>query len=321
MTCQQHSIFESTTSNMDMETESVHVIKESPTLMESLAHLNNVGLRCIESGDLQSAGQALTQALERSNSVMFLSDMHVRVLAQSALTKCTDAIKKSKYLYQRDDYDEGMTTFTEPMAIFPELSSVPTGMATILFNLGQLNLRLGDELEAYVSFLRALMIASDGSAPAGNKACVDNAHFLMAVLHNIGHIQYRNAKYEDASQTYARALALGRQAYGRSTHHMLAVSSTLNCLGVIHFHLPKVNTRRALTLYNEALSIRRSVLGQDAETVEISTILNNMGRVHYMQLEYDSALKLYSESLDMRRRLFGDNHLDVAATGRFGTDG
>lgn len=316
MTCPQH--FDSTTINsMDASMEQVGMIKSpvpTPTFLETLANLNNAGMTSMESGDLTVAGQVLSQALEKSNSAMFFSDMQVRSLAQSTLAKCGDSSKKTSYLYQRDDYDEGMNTFTEPIAIFPELSTCVTGMATVLFNLGQLCLRLGDEQEAYVSFLRALMIAGDSSNNNTNKSGVENAHFLMATLHNIGHIQYRNAKYEEAIHTYTRALAVGRQAYGRSTHHMLAVSSTLNCLGVLHFHLPKVDTQRALALYNEALSTRRSVLGKDAETVEISTILNNIGRVFYMKLDYDAALKLYSESLTIRRSLLGDNHLDVAAT-------
>lgn len=320
MTCPQH--FDSTTiSSMDESMEQVGMIKDvdpaapAPTLLETLANLNGVGMSSIESGDLATAGQVLSQALEKSNTAIFFSDLQVRTLAQSTLAKCGNGSKKTSYLYQRDDYDEGMNTFTEPVAIFPELSTVLTGMATILFNLGQLCLRMGDEQEAYVSFLRALMIASDSNnTRSSSKGVVDNAHFMVATLHNIGHIQYRNAKYEEAIQTYTRALAVGRQAYSTSTHNMLAVSTTLNCLGVLHFHLPKVDTQRALTLYREALSIRRSVVGQDAESIEIATILNNIGRVFYMKLDYDAALKLYSESLTMRRRLLGDNHLDVAAT-------
>jgi tetratricopeptide (TPR) repeat protein len=315
MTCPQHS--HCTTINIMDDSMDHSMIKQTPTpgptLLEIVADLNNAGMASIESGDLKTAGTVLSQAIEKCNSAVFFSDLQVRSLSQTALAKLGEADnKKTSYLYQRDDYDEGMSTFTEPMAIFPEMTCVLDGMATVLFNLGQLCLRLGDEQEAYASFMRALMIAGDSSKT--NSCVADTAHFVTAVLHNVGHIQYRNAKYEEAIHTYSRALAIGRQAYGRSTHDMLAVSSTLNCLGVLHFHLPKVDTQRAISLYHEALTIRRAVLGQDAETVEISTILNNIGRVFYMKLEYNAALKMYSESLRMRRRLLGDNHLDVAAT-------
>lgn len=301
-----------------MEKDRITLNKKTATPLESIAQLNNLGMNFIESGDFPAAGRSLAQALEEANSIMFLSDVHVRSGAQATLTKCNgDNQKKTSYLYQRDDYDEGMSTFAQPMAIFPEHSSFPTCMATVLFNFGQLCLRLGDEHEAYVSFLRALVILSDSSStsPVG-KAFVDNAPFMIAILHNVGHIQYRNATYDDASETYSRALAIGRQVCSRSTQLMLAVSSTLNCLGVVQFHLPKVDTQRVLVFYHEALFIRRSVLGQDAETTEISTILNNIGRVHYMKLEYEAALKMYSESLAMRRRLLGEDHLDVAATSK-----
>ena len=49
---------------------------------------------------------------------------------------------------------------------------------------------------------------------------------------------------------------------------------TLNCLGVLCFHLPQADTEQAMALYQESLQLRYAVLGKDAQTKEIATTVS-----------------------------------------------
>ena len=211
-------------------------------------------------------------------------------------------MSKSLYIYQRGEYDEGMHTYSEPVVLdSPQHTSMHAATSTVLFNLGQLYLRLNDHDEASSSFMRAMQIAQWSGA---NEVSASNSKkrqgaSVMAILHNIGHVQYRSGCYEDAVRTYAKALQLGKTSFSKDSHKMLEVAATLNCLGVLYFHLPKAETEKAMELYMESLAIRRAVLGADCESREVATTLNNIGRIHYMKGEHDKALDLYREALRM----------------------
>jgi tetratricopeptide (TPR) repeat protein len=279
-------------------------------------------------------------------------------------------VSRSLYVYQRGEYDEGMHIYSIPINIDASKTTVHGAIATVLFNLGQLYLRMNENEAASGALFRSLQIAQwsnaqhhhmmqqtsnhtrdsssscQGMSNSGSfdsdkckisnknkdscnttsmsvdpfcgdgmlSASSGNGVSAMAILHNIGHVQYRTGQYEDAVRTYAKALHLGKHMFNRSPLDMLQVAATLNCLGVLYFHLPKAETEKAMELYLESLAIQRAVFGPDFESKEIATTLNNIGRIHYMKGEHDKALDLYQQAMKMRRRLLGDEHLDVAAT-------
>lgn len=276
--------------------------------LEVISRWNNAGVTCITRGEHDEAGQNFRRALNKASEVSFYSSP-----ATNSFSGLQQA-PKSLYIYQRGEYDEGMHTFSSPCPLEPQACpSMHAATATILFNLGQLHLRVGQLDEALSAFFRALQISQWSGDGAHDKPEPGSGVSSMAILHNVGHVQYRLGHYEEALRTYAKALHLGRASFGKSSHKLLEVAATFNCLGVLYFHLPKAETDKAKELYLESLSIRRSVLGQDCETVEIATTLNNIGRIHYMRGEYAQALRLYKEALRMRKRILGDDHLDVAA--------
>ena len=210
-----------------------------------------------------------------------------------------------------DEYDEGMSTFSSPFMIHIDMS-LQDATATVLFNLGQLLSRMGEIEDALTFFLRALSFVPQEDKLEKSQVGGVTPHQLLSC---IGNIQYRKGQYEDAVLTYSKALEMARSsALLLESHHMLGVAAILNSLGVLYFHIPSVEASKALDIFFESLSIYRAVLGFDAETKEIATLLNNIGRVHYMSKNHQEAIKYYSESLAIRRRLFGNDHLDVAAT-------
>jgi tetratricopeptide (TPR) repeat protein len=137
---------------------------------------------------------------------------------------------------------------------------------------------------------------------------------IVAIMMNIARIYYKNGQHEEAVPVGTEALDYARHNYKEDTHMLLVVSSLLNCLGVLHFHIPNCDADTAMAFYEESLTIRRAILGENSETKEIATTLNNIGRVYYMKGEHGVALSIYDEALKMRRERFGNNNLDVAAT-------
>ena len=72
---------------------------------------------------------------------------------------------KKLYIYQREDYDEGMDVFNHAILINNNnynnsscCSTLPSVMATLLYNLGQICIRLGEDDEATTYFNQALAI-------------------------------------------------------------------------------------------------------------------------------------------------------------------
>ena len=220
-----------------------------------------------------------------------------KTLRIPAARKDGKRVSKNLYIYQRGEYDEGMHTFAEPLNIDAVYNDYHSLTATILYNLGQLCMRLEEDEEASEFFLQALAISQWSGNRKGAKSLNS-----MAILHNLGHVQYRCGNYEESVRTYNKALAIGRASF--SEFH-LEVAATLNCLGVLYFHMPKAETKQAMELYTESLTIRRAVLGNEHK--DVATTLNNIGRIHYMKAEYGEALRLYREALDIRRRLLGNN--------------
>lgn len=343
----------------------------SQYMVESISRMNNMGVACLhqfnngaegqQQQSLVEAGQSLKRALEKANAMTFFSAHagNVNNSLRAATANCEEKageVSKNLYIYQRGEYDEGMHTYSTPLSMEAAAGlSMHAVTATILFNLGQLYLRLNEEQEATDAFLQALQIMHMGSpsgVPSGNgssmmmmtddskkdnnvsvngvsggsamktTACVSpctpvkapaDTISLMALYHNLGHLQYRSGHYEDAVRTYSKALEIGRANANPSSHQLLELAATLNCLGVLCFHLPQADTEQAMALYQESLTLRYAVLGKDAQTKEIATTLNNIGRVHYMKGAHAPALEWYQRALLMRRQLLGPDHLDVAA--------
>jgi len=114
----------------------------------------------------------------------------------------------------------------------------------------------------------------------------------------------------------------------------LVLAATLNCLGVLYFHLPKPETEKSLEFLVKALDQQRhhcnppgnaklgfsmslptvDSFGSTRTATVVATTLNNIGRIHFTCGRLDMAIESYSESLSIRRAILGPDHPDVAAT-------
>ena len=272
-------------------------------LVEIVAHFNNIGIAEMEKSYYGKALQSFHKALSKAGGSAAAELWNPLLCGYSPKSGDFTSAKNS-YLYQRGSYDEGMHVYTQPIRIEHKLANPLTFqdvLIRVLYNKGLAHLELAEDERASEAFFHALSLCrwrSDVKAMS-----------TIAILHNIGYIQYRASCHEEAMHTFEEALQLGRQVYGS---HSLEVAATMNCLGALYFHMPNPATEEALDLYQQCLVIRKAILG--VQHKDVATTLNNIGRVNYIKAEYEEALSNYSEALSIRRVVLGESHLDVAAT-------
>ena len=180
---------------------------------------------------------------------------------------------------------------------------------------------------------------------ATRKVCHRKKVSVAATLHNLARLEYKRGHIIEAVKYAHHSLDHVRlHRINRNPESLVEASVVLNTVGVLTFHLPTQydnggsaikkcngkgedatklrrdeNMRRAMLYYTEALGYRQAAAGSmnsvdDSHSTAIATILNNMGRVHYLLGDNNAALATYHAALDIRRRVLGSNHLDVAAT-------
>ena len=291
--------------------------------VETVCNFNNAGVSHMEAGRYEEAVEFFDTALRRleqcetcmqyaygssscSEPQSLNSSQHSTASTSSAHSTGSNIdarVSRDSYIYQRREYDEGMHVFSSPIRmegpIMDVIDSQSAAAVVVFFNLGQLGLLRHKDEEANASFLRALFLA--------RSAMKVSPVSVVAILHNIGYIQYRNSELEKSLRTFNEAVHEFRHYSNK-----LELAATLNCLGVLHFHLPKSDTSRAMDYYLKALEMRKELHG--SHNRDVATLLNNIGRVYYIKGAYDKALEKYLDALDIRRSLLGRDHLDVAAT-------
>ena len=202
--------------------------------------------------------------------------------------------------------------------------------AVLMYNMGQIRKRQGRHHEAYSCFVesyRLIALVADLSHAIG---------MVVRIVHNLGYIQYRNRNVADALQLFNTAKEMldwnitGDESVKKSTTYArkASLAATLNCIGVLYLHMPKVAIVHASKFLMDSLSIQQEVLPDvDTTGIEsndqggmislnslIASTLNNIGRVHFINGENELAIQVSIESLRIRRQLLGNDHFDVAAT-------
>ena len=232
---------------------------------------------------------------------------------------------KSTYIYQRMDFDEGMHAYPKCETLCTDQARNVVS-ATLLFNVGQCH-RQAENFDQASHFYRRSWKALVGDAKnrvheqdddeedkeedeyLTKTSCEKLPALALPILQNIGQLQYRLGKIDDAIKTYKASLHHAEAAHGPDH---ISVGAALNSLGVLHYHLSSDHSAKAMSHFRRSLAIRNAAHGRDHP--EVATTLNNMGRIHVQRDEFDEALKYYEEALEIRRASLGLDSLDYAAT-------
>jgi CHAT domain-containing protein/Tfp pilus assembly protein PilF len=85
-------------------------------------------------------------------------------------------------------------------------------------------------------------------------------------------------------------------------------ANSLNNLAILYYQMGQYD--KALPLYEQALAIRKKVLGEEHRGYANS--LNNLAILYYQMGQYDKALPLYEQALAIRKKVLGEEHPSYA---------
>jgi tetratricopeptide (TPR) repeat protein len=199
------------------------------------------------------------------------------------------------------EYDEGMGIYRGLLQI-QEAHPDDEIAAMLFYNLAQTYVQRGFHREAIRWFHKSLdkFLTLRG---------VNRLLHIVVNLHSLGYCLYRTGNEDEAKDFYHRALTLSSEHNQGGIH----LAASVNCVGVIIFNQQEsCNTAMAMEMFRNSLTLYRS--DDNADVTSIATVLNNIGRVHYMRSDFGKALKIYQECLQLRRESLGYNSADVAAT-------
>ncbi len=295
--------------------------------MKDIIQTNNNACALIKDGRNESAIQPLHKALLE----LFRAYRHQHQSLQSFPSsqscsydmkdKCGSDVSNHELLhyYPEYDYDEGMRSFSQPFQMCDVCddkygTSSASIEAMIFFNLGIAHARIGDNSEeALICFERSLKLQGVAASSFDDEESM-NGPTLHMILHNIGHLHWKNARYAEAIDSYSKALdyLLSRNC---PKLHQLDTSSTLNCIAVSMFYASSErDTDDILTIFERALALRMDSSPGTEYDRESATIINNCGRVRFLRGEFVIAFKIYEEAYKQRVVVLGEDHLDTAVS-------
>ena len=245
-------------------------------------------------------GRCLSRALNQTCSSL------------SELTSCSKPMKATsqqkqehithRFTYQRQEYDEGLYVFDKELPI-EECMEESVRSATSNYNTGQVQLEQGKYAEASRLFELASLITKL------NMTTYQVPQLALRIYHCMGYCYYRLGRNADSMRCYETALflihSLGLDEMDEAIFN--------NCIGVLLFHdESSENCDECLAFFEKTLKVYTKYLSADSP--RLATVLNNIGRVHYLNGDYQDAITVYENALSIRRNKFGSNSIDVAAT-------
>ena len=276
----------------------------------TIAELNQQAMNLYQRGEFGTASTLFREAVtlrmkESTGARECLADVCNPINSSIQQQPQQNIPPRHSYIYQRTEFDEGMNVYAETLPIQPDGHSDEV-QATLLFNAGQARRKLNDLEGASQLYDRAL---ETFLAPGKSIAIIQTEYpIIIPLLHNIGQLTYCNGNLEEAIQIYEVALRHAKKIHSEDD---ISVGLTLNCLGVLCYHLSTDRSDLARTYFEQALTILNRVLGHDS--FASATTYNNLGRVHVQREEFTEALENYEKSLKIRERL-GTEHIDYAAS-------
>ncbi len=215
----------------------------------------------------------------------------------------------SLHHFSDNEHDEGMGTFSQPLIISSreylgeDRHYRLAAEATILFNLGIANNRIGEDNAALECFKKTFDIQE--SIWCNNNATGPSLH---AILHNIGHLHWKAGRNANAVTSYQKALDL----LPYNDCHRSEISCTLNCIAMVRCHDVNNATEEILSILNRALELRSNPNPTNDRVTSI--ILRNKGRVNFARKEYTEALRAFKEAHRQQVVVLGSSHIDAAVT-------
>lgn len=224
--------------------------------------------------------------------------------------------------------DEGMYSYARTLAIddtileLQDTASFHSLEAILCFNLGVCYLRDNQDQEAALYFSKSeerlltksfICTSHDFSeAILGEVATEPFKVDSISLLHNIGLLKFRAAQYVESLRCYTEAMKISITKYPGD---QILVAVALNSIGVVLTYMYEqtplqddevtVNSTDAITAFQQSIIARTEILGE--ADVNIATTYNNLGRIHFLLDNIESALEQHLKAYSIRKNILGDH--------------
>jgi tetratricopeptide (TPR) repeat protein len=290
---------------MRVSTESPPLLipRDADAPVKSVVVLAAQGINSFNDGCYQQARTCFSQALN-SASIQHINSMIMYERQHNQACHYREDDDRSS-MPSSAEYDEGMQVYDHAIPLHEGV--IPEIIPSILsFNIAQTYFPGGKQSEAQKWFVEAL-----NQLKCMESVSCEAALLLVKVLNCLGYCYYKNGNDDAALMLYQRSLTLATNIDLGSFEHAAAA---VNCMGILIFN-KQPKSKDALVLFEQSLELYQKCDTSRGEyQVRIATVLNNIGRMRYMESKFDEALTIYDEALEIRKKWLGTNTIDVAAT-------
>jgi tetratricopeptide (TPR) repeat protein len=185
---------------------------------------------------------------------------------------------KRSCIYQQQEYDEGMYAYSEALPLHDGLGDYIRS-ATLLYDVGQTHVRRGQYNEARQWFDLAMVRVK--LAPSDPTASITT----VKIHHNLGHCFYGLGQNTDTISSFRSALVEAQNAQFGDLH----AAAASNAIAVLLFRGESLDMVEAIKCFKGSLSVYEQMCW-GWESKEVATIMNTIGRVHFLNGDYNEAL-------------------------------
>ena len=201
---------------------------------------------------------------------------------------------------ERGEMDEALRLYEE---------SLEAGKSALGENhpeIAQILNRLGNFHYVNKNYDAAYDVYSQGLAI--EKSILDNANGIVSLC-NLGEIHRQRKEWDAAIKTFKLVLGIQRNQAGKGKQNV-EIATTLHVIGLTYDK--KGDTEAALRFLQEALLMRRFVLGEDH--IDVTPTLTTIGIIFSRINKHSLGMDLLQESLHIRAAKLGKENRDVAFT-------
>lgn len=273
--------------------------------IDAIVALNDCGIGYFDEEDFKKSKSCFLEALHRIGMGPLIGIADPVLLDELSLqcksmamhpvkVHCNDSKCSGKTL----EYDEGMHMYNTPMRISEE-HQMHSALPALAYNMAQAVINCGghDCAKCWLK-LAARYHQATGSS---------DSIMEVRILHTLGYCFYKTAASD-------MSLACFQKALGTIRNRNLGdkcLAMAMNCIGVVHFDMAYADSGNSKQAFEQSLQIYRS--SSNMNQLEMATVLNNLGRVHYLRSEFEAARNVYAESLQIRKTFLARDSLDLGA--------
>ncbi len=273
--------------------------------------MNNHALDLFRTGSNSGAEKCLNKALlactSRKTATTKEESQKLTVLEKNDEAKKGDCINIT-FKDEGEYDDEGMRIYCDPLHISTACKEIEI-QQIIFFNLGIAYVWLKQYEEALIHFSKSLSLEAicknlkDDEFNGPNK---------VAILHNLGYVNFMQERYSEALANFNEALGDLLKLKG---YYHRDVANCLNSIGVVTMRNcveNDENGEEAFGFFTETLAIHEAIDSDGPKNEDVSIVMNNIARIKVIRGDLSEALSVFQDVYHIRKSTLGEDHVQTA---------